>query len=347
MSKPARTLTDLTETGIFTTITPALEQVAARFAVAVTPEMLALIDPADPHDPIAAQFVPSERELTIKPNELADPIGDAAHSPVPGIVHRYPDRCLLKLLLTCPVYCRFCFRREQVGQGDGVLSAAALETAFAYIESHPELWEVILTGGDPLLLSPRRLAAVIARLNAIPHVKIIRIHTRVPVVSPAAIDAAMLAALAGDKPVYLLLHCNHARELTADARAACTRLAKAGIVLLSQSVLLRGINDTPESLTALLRALVESRVKPHYLHHLDLAAGTSHFRVPLAEGQALLKGLRGTMSGLCQPSYILDIPGGHAKVPVGPVHANNDGMSWMVEDFKGEIHRYCDLIPDT
>jgi lysine 2,3-aminomutase len=305
--------------------------------------MLALIDPADAHDPIAAQFVPTVHELDIKPNELIDPIGDHAHSPVAGIVHRYPDRCLLKLLLTCPVYCRFCFRREQVGQGDGLLSEAALESAFAYIESHPELWEVILTGGDPLILSPRRLGTVIARLNAIPHVKIIRIHSRVPVVSPALIDADMLAALNSEKPVYLLLHCNHARELTAEARAACTRLARAGIPLLSQSVLLRGINDTAETLTALMRALVEARVKPHYLHHLDLAAGTSHFRVPLAEGQALLKGLRGTVSGLCQPSYILDIPGGHGKVPVGPVHAIDNEGGWMVEDFNGGLHSYCEV----
>ena len=309
--------------------------------------MLALIDPADPHDPIAAQFVPTERELDIQPNELADPIGDQAHSPVPGIVHRYPDRCLLKLLLTCPVYCRFCFRREQVGQGDGLLSKAALDAAFAYIESHPALWEVILTGGDPLILSPRRLGAVIARLNAIAHVRVIRIHSRVPVVSPALINAALLAALDSEKPVYVLLHCNHALELTVEARAACLRLVKAGIPLLSQSVLLRGVNDTAESLTDLMRALVEARVKPHYLHHLDLAAGTSHFRVALAEGQALLQGLRGTVSGLCQPTYILDIPGGHGKVPVGPVHANNDGLKWLVEDFQGEMHDYCELTSNT
>jgi lysine 2,3-aminomutase len=341
----AKSVEGLVSAGLLAQPTPGLLAVAAQFAVSVTPAMMALVDPGDAADPIAAQFVPSVRELETHPEEREDPIGDHAFSPVEGIVHRYPDRVLLKLLLTCPVYCRFCFRREQVGQGDGVLTPAALEGALDYIRAHPEIWEVILTGGDPLMLSDRRLAEVMRRLNDITHVKVLRIHTRVPVVDPARITPALVEALRGRAPVYVMLHCNHARELTPDARSACARLVDGGFPMLSQSVLLRDINDTPESLGLLMRALVETRVKPHYLHHGDLARGTRHFRVPIAEGQALLRGLRGSLSGLCQPSYMLDLPGGHGKVPVGPVFAVDTGDGWMLEDFKGQRHGYRDLVP--
>jgi lysine 2,3-aminomutase len=347
MSHPssAKSVEALVSAGVLGSVTPDLRAVASQFSVSVSPAMLALIDPADPADPIAAQFLPSAQELMVQPGELADPIGDHAHSPVEGIVHRYPDRVLLKLLLACPVYCRFCFRREQVGQGDGVLSAEALDRAMDYIRAHEEIWEVILTGGDPLMLSDRRLAEVVGRLNDIAHVKVLRIHSRVPVVDPARITPALIEALRGRMPVYVLLHCNHARELTAEARAACARLVDGGIPMLSQSVLLRGVNDTPESLESLMRAFVESRVKPHYLHHGDLARGTSHFRVPIARGQALLRRLRGRSSGLCQPNYVLDLPGGHGKVPVGPSFANRHADDWMLEDFRGQWHAYRDIEP--
>src|SRR6266545_2487020 len=179
-----------------------LRLVAEKFAVAVTDEMAALIDPADPADPIAAQFVPNAAELETAPDDQPDPIGDARWSPLPGIVHRYPDRLLLKPILTCPVYCRFCFRREQVGKGNGVLAAAALDRAFGYIAAHPEIWEVIVTGGDPFLLSPRRIAAIVSRIEAIPHVAVIRFHTRVPVADPRRVGTALMGALAADKAVY-------------------------------------------------------------------------------------------------------------------------------------------------
>lgn len=225
----------------------SLEAVAERYAIALTPAIAALIDRTDPDDPIARQFVPDMAELVVTPEERADPIGDAAHSPVTGIVHRYPDRVLLKAVHVCPVYCRFCFRREMVGpQGMGTLDAGELDAAFDYIRAHPEIWEVILTGGDPLVLSPRRLEELLAGLAAIDHVKIVRFHTRVPVVDPQKIDAALVAALkASGKTVYVALHANHPRELTADARAACARLVDAGIVMVSQSVLLKGVNDDP------------------------------------------------------------------------------------------------------
>lgn len=317
---------------------PALERVAAQYAVAVTPAMAELI--GDPHDPIGRQFLPDLAELTVLPGEDADPVGDLTHMPTDGIVHRYPDRVLLKVTHTCAVYCRFCFRREMVGPTSEVpaLSAKALDAAVGYIEDHPEIWEVILTGGDPLVLSPRRLASIMGRLARIEHVKVLRLHTRVPAVDPAAVTDQLVAALkAPGKAVYVALHANHASELTPAARAACARFVDAGVPMVGQTVLLKGINDDPAVLEALLRAMVESRVKPYYLHHGDLARGTSHLRTTLAEGQAVMRSLRGRLSGLAQPTYVLDIPGGHGKVPVGPDYLAREGE---VEDPNGVRHPY-------
>ena len=316
-----------------------VERVSARYAIGVSEDVAALIDPADSADPIARQYLPDLRELTTTPQEHADPIGDAAHSPCEGLVHRYPDRVLLKLVDVCAVYCRFCFRRETVGPGGGgALSSEALDAAMAYVAARPAIWEVILTGGDPLAASPRRLADVSRRLAAISHVKILRVHTRLPVAMPERIRSDLVEALMrSGKTVYLAVHANHPRELTAAARAACGRLAAAGCVLVSQSVLLRGVNDDPDVLAALMRAFVETGIKPYYLHHPDLAPGTSHFRLSLAEGQALVAALRGRVSGLCQPHYVLDIPGGYGKVPVGPSYLTQDGH---VRDWRGGTHAY-------
>ena len=318
--------------------TAQLEAVAARYAVAVTPEMAELIDPADARDPIGRQFLPSPAELAPHPLERADPIGDDAHSPVAGVVHRYPDRVLLKPVHACAVYCRFCFRREVVGPGgEGGLSAAELDAALAYIAARPEIWEVVLTGGDPLILSPRRLAELGTRLGAIAHVRIVRVHTRVPVVAPARVSEALVRALRIEgKATWLAVHANHAREFTGPARDACARLVDAGVPLVGQTVLLRGVNDTPETLEALFRAMVEARIKPYYLHHGDLAPGTAHVRTTVEEGRALVRSLRGRVSGLCQPTYVLDIPGGHGKAPIGPDHWR-DGE---VQDPWGGRHAY-------
>jgi lysine 2,3-aminomutase len=322
----------------------ALERVASRYAVAISPAMAALIEAGDPADPIARQFVPSPEELDIRAEERTDPIGDHPHSPVEGIVHRYPDRVLLKAVHVCPVYCRFCFRREMVGpSGHGTLSGEALDRAFAYVAAHPEIWEAILTGGDPLVLSPRRLRELQERFAAIPHVRVVRFHTRVPVVEPERIEGEMIEALrASGKAVYVALHANHPRELTPAARAACARLVDAGIPLVSQTVLLKGVNDDPATLDALMRAFVETRVKPYYLHHPDLAPGTGHFRLSLQEGQALVRDLRGRVSGLCQPAYVLDIPGGHGKAPVGPCALDVDAATGIatIEDRHGTRHAY-------
>ncbi len=341
--RPLRTPAELTEAGFVTPEQlPGIEAVAERYAVAISPAMAALIDRNDPNDPIARQFVPDATELITTAEERDDPIGDLAHSPVEGIVHRYPDRVLLKAVHMCPVYCRFCFRREMVGpQGLGTLSAPAMDKAFAYIADHPEIWEVILTGGDPLVLSPRRLAEIMQRLSAIDHVKIVRFHTRVPVVEPERIDEALIAALsASGKTAYVALHANHPRELTPEARTACARLVDSGIVMISQSVLLKGVNDDPDTLAALMRAFVETRVKPYYLHHPDLAPGTSHFRLSIEEGRTLVAGLRGRISGLCQPTYILDIPGGHGKAVIGPDAIRENGGCHTVSDFRGAEHVY-------
>jgi lysine 2,3-aminomutase len=316
----------------------ALQNVASRYAVAITPALVDLIDTADPHDPIALQFVPDPRELETHPEETADPIGDEAHSPVPGVVHRYPDRVLLKIINTCAVYCRFCFRREMVGPGRGALTGEALVAALEYIRRRPEIWEVILTGGDPLLLPPRRLKDVVTRLAAIDHVKVIRLHTRIPVAAPERVTPALLRVLRSGKATFMVLHANHPRELTEEARAACARVIDAGIPMLSQSVLLRGVNDEAETLGALMRALVECRIKPYYLHHADLAPGTAHLRTSIAQGQALMRALHGRYSGLCQPQYVLDIPGGHGKSPIGPAYLSADANE--ISDFKGARHVY-------
>ncbi len=319
-----------------------LRRVAEQFAVAVTEDMAALIDPADPADPIAAQFVPSATELEAAAGDRPDPVGDERWSPLPGLVHRYPDRVLLKPILTCPVYCRFCFRREQVGKGKGVLAPAALDRALSYIGERPEIWEVIVTGGDPFLLSPRRIAAIVRRLEAIPHLAVIRFHTRVPVAEPRRVGAALIAALAAEKALYVVIHANHPRELTPAMREAVGRLTRAGIPVLSQSVLLRGVNDDAAVLEALFRGLVAMRVKPYYLHHPDLAPGTGHFRIGIDEGQRLAGALRGPVSGLCQPSYVLDIPGGYGKVSIAASAAapGERPGCWIVEDSGGRKHRY-------
>ena len=319
---------------------PALERVGARYAVAITPAMRALI--GHPDDPIGSQFVPDPAELATAPHERADPIGDDALSPLPGVVHRYPDRALLKPLLVCPVYCRFCFRREHVGPGGGLLSDAQLEAAYAWFRAHPAVREVILTGGDPLMLSPRRLGAILRTLAAIPHVELLRIHTRVPVADPARVSGALAAAMEADAPVWLVLHANHAREFTPDALAALRRVRGAGVPLLGQSVLLRGVNDSAQALEDLFRAMLRARVKPYYLHHLDPAPGTARFHVPIAEGQRILRALRGRVTGLAWPTYVLDIPGGHGKVPVGPGYLEGGA----VRDLAGRRHPLADAGAD-
>ena len=316
-SRTLRTPAELIAAGLLPEAARAgAEAVATRYAIAVTPAMAARIGAAD--DPIGLQYLPDPAELLTAPHEIEDPTADAPFTPVRGVVHRYPDRALLKPLLACPVYCRFCFRREVVGPDGGLLSEAELEAAMAWFAATPQVREVVLTGGDPLMLSARRLAWLVARLSAMPHIEILRVHTRVPVADPGRVTEALAQAMTTGTAFYLCLHANHAREFTPEAASALSRLTRAGVVLLGQSVLLRGVNDSVPALEDLFRTMLRHRVKPYYLHQLDPAPGTARFLVPEAEGLALTSALRGRLSGLGQPLYVRETPGGGGKVPVSP-----------------------------
>jgi lysine 2,3-aminomutase len=283
------------------------------------------------------------RELETRAEEDPDPIGDERHTPVEGIVHRYADRVLLKIVHICPVYCRFCFRREMVGPGrEPNLSPQALDRALAYIAAHPEIKEVILTGGDPFILAPHRIGEVTTRLAAVDRVRVLRWHTRVPTVDPDRVSDDLVASLKTPRAAtYVALHANHPREFTSAARAACARIVDAGIPMLSQSVLLKGVNDDIDTLAALMRAFVENRIKPYYLHHADLAPGTAHFRTTIEHGQELIRALRRRVSGIALPAYVLDIPGGHAKANLETcdIERAPDG-GYRVRDDAGAWHKY-------
>lgn len=318
---------------------PALAGVEEVLRIRMTAAMQRRV--GGPDDAVARQFVPSAAELIIREGEMGDPIGDDVHSPVKGLTHRYPDRVILHVTKTCEVYCRFCFRREAVGE-EGTLPEPDLLAALDYIAVNPAIREVILTGGDPLVLSARRIKGLMDRLSSMAHVDVVRIHTRIPVVAPEKITAELVEALQGPV-VWIVVHTNHAQEIGAEAEAALARLAGAGVPLLSQSVLLRGINDSVPALEELFRTLMRLRVKPYYLHHCDLARGAGHFRTTIAEGQALMAGLRGRISGTLLPTYVLDIPGGYGKVPLVRDHAEPlGGGLWRITDWRGGVHDYRD-----
>lgn len=316
-SRTLRSPQDLARAGLVPAETvPALEAVAARYTIAITPAMATLINPGDPADPIALQYIPDAAELITAPHELEDPTADAPFTPVKGVVHRYPDRALLKPLLACPVYCRFCFRREKVGPDGGLLTEAELQDALAWFEGNTAIREVILTGGDPLMLSARRLGEILGRLAGMAHIESLRIHTRVPVADPARITAALACAMQQAKPVFIAVHANHAREFTPDAARALASLAEAGVPLLGQTVLLRGVNDDAPAMEALLRAMIRNRIKPYYLHSLDPAPGTARFQVSEADGLTLMAALRGRLPGHALPLFVRETPMGGGKRPV-------------------------------
>lgn len=316
-----------------------------KYAYRITDTIKDTIQGHVDHDPVAKQYIPQIQELKILPEERLDPIGDDAHTPVKGIVHRYPDRVLFKPANVCAVYCRYCFRRETVGpkqqKAGDILNVKERQAALDYIRENPEIWEVILTGGDPLVLSARHIKEIMKALNEIEHVKVIRLHTRVPIADPQRITPSMIESLKSSKAAYMALHINHAQELNKDVRACIRELHESGITLLSQSVLLKGVNDDPEILERLYRELVGMNVKPYYLHHPDLAPGTSHFRLSIEDGQAIVAALLGRLSGLCQPTYMLDIPDGHGKIPLTPCNIEplKDG-GYVIEDYQGQTHIY-------
>ncbi len=338
MQKSIRTPANLVEAGLVTEAEqPSIEQVAAKYSISITPQVMELMQ----KEGVRQQFLPTTAELNRRSYELNDPIGDLPYSPINGITHRYPDRCLLQPVQVCPVYCRFCFRRESVGRNPA-LTPAELQACYAYIQQHPAIWEVILSGGDPLILKPKQLSEIINNLAQISHVEILRIHTRIPVVDSVRINDEMLNVLQQFKPLYLVLHINHPDEFSELACATFAKLAEKGIVLLGQTVLLKGINDNIEVLGRLTRKMVKNRIKPYYLHHMDLAPGTSHFRTSIEHGQKLMTALRGDYSGLCQPEYVLDIPGGAGKTPIGPNYLQKTESGYVVTSYTGTEHSYTD-----
>ena len=315
----------------------------ALLPIRVPTYYLDLIDWSNPADPLLRQVLPDQDEHLIQTDEVVDPIGDDAHSPVPGIVHRYPDRVLLMLTVACAVHCRFCFRREFIGQPMRALRPDHEDAAYGYIADHPEIWEVILSGGDILTFPDAFIARVLERLRSIDHVQIIRLHSRVPAVLPMRLTSRLAALLRKHGPTYLVAHVNHGREVTPAFVAAAGRLIDAGVPVLAQSVLMRGVNDSTQALTDLFRKLVAARVKPYYLHHPDLARGTGHFRVPIEEGQQLMRSLHGHISGLCLPTYVLDTPGGFGKIPLTGqyIHRRSNSRYDLVNHLNERLE-YCD-----
>ncbi|NVB43048.1 KamA family radical SAM protein [Pseudenhygromyxa sp. WMMC2535] len=327
-------------------ISEADREVAQRFKVRVPASQLERIDWRDPADPIRRQLLPSAEELVVLEGEREDPIGDLAHSPAPRVTHRYPDRALLYPTYVCSAYCRHCFRKESINDENAGFSREALGPALDYFASTPALREVILTGGDPFTLSDDQLSWLRARLDAIAHLRLLRVHTRVPVTLPTRVTPGLVDALRGRMMTAVVTHFNHPREISPEAVVACRRLREAGFMLLNQTVLLAGVNDDVETMRALLEELVYSLgAKPYYLHHCDLTRGVSHFRTSIDAGLEIMRALRGELSGLCQPTYVLDLPGGDGKVPLGPSWVRaREGDEWVFETPDGRAHGYCEVL---
>jgi lysine 2,3-aminomutase len=318
---------------------------AAGLPLRITPYYLSLIDRDDPRCPIRRQVVPRRAEATDAPGDLIDPLGEETHTAAPMLVRRYPDRALLLATDQCAIYCRFCTRSRLVGGGKGPAPASQLDEALAYLEGEPQIRDVILSGGDPLTVSTRRLVELVARLRAIPHVEIIRLATRVPVALPQRITGELVAALRPFHPLWVMTHFNHPLELTPEARAACERLVDGGFPVMNQTVLLRGVNDDADTLETLFRGLVRSRVKPYYLHQMDPVRGTAHLRTPIATGIAILEALQGRLSGIAIPKLIVDAPGGMGKVPIAPdyVVARGPGRT-VLRTHRGVEVTYLDPV---
>lgn len=323
-----------------------------KFQMKATPYYLGLVNRNNiPNDPIWKMAVPSTRELKVLPSELADPIGDTNKSlnnqPVPMLTHRYPDRVLLYPTPMCGTYCRHCFRRRLAGKDEFVPKPDGLRQALKYIAEHREIHEVILTGGDPLLTMDEQLFELLDSIKKIRHIRTIRIHSRMPVVNPYRLTSSLAKGLGQFRPLWLVTHFNHANEITRLTAKGIDRLLKAGIPVLNQGVLLKGVNDNAESLRELGWKLIETNIKPYYLHHLDRARGISHFRVGVKRGLRILKELRGTMPGYAIPDYILDIPRGYGKVPLQYHYLSTDDEGRIyAETPEGDYRLYPDTAPE-
>lgn len=317
-----------------------LPSVTTVYPFRVSPSYAQLIQ--QPGDAIWRQCIPDIRELD-DAGQCVDPLAETVLSPVPGLIHRYPDRVVLLVSNRCPVYCRFCMRKRHVGEGDVPLDPVALERALAYISSHPEIRDVILSGGDPLMLDDESLGFILRRIRTIRHVSIIRIGTRIPVTFPERITADLCGILKQFHPLYVNTHFNHPKEITPTSAKACNLLADAGIPLGNQTVLLRDVNDSVETMRELMTGLLALRVRPYYIHQMDLVRGTAHFRTSVSSGLEILRALRGYVSGLAVPQYVIDLPGGKGKVPILPDGCERKGNMLFLRTFQGEIVPYPDL----
>ena len=318
-----------------------LRLVSLKYPFAITPYYLSLIDPAAIADPVYAQAVPAVEELVMADEGLEDPLAEQAHSMVPGLVHRYPDRVLMVLTNVCPMLCRHCTRKREWRTGAWTRSPAEVQGMIDYVRQHPEVRDVIISGGDPLVLSTARLETVLAKLREIKHVEIIRLGTRCPVVLPQRIDDELCRMLGKYGPIWLNTHFNHPREVTAEAMSACDKLLRAGIPINNQAVLLKGVNDRSETQRALCHGLLRAKVRPYYLFQCDKVQGTEHFWTPVESGIQIMEELRGFTSGLAVPTYVIDLPNGGGKIPVGQNYVMaQEGDGFLVRNYQGQLSHY-------
>ncbi len=320
-----------------------IRQCLGVLRMAITPYYLSLIDLDDPHDPIRRQAIPTASELHQSPADLLDPLHEDTDSPVKGLTHRYPDRVLLLVTDQCSMYCRHCTRRRFAGQTDQAVPVSQIDGCIEYIKNHPEVRDVLISGGDPLVMSDDRLEYVISRVRAIPHVEIVRIGSRTPVVMPQRITPELCAMLKKYHPLWLNTHFNHPKEFTDESRRACARLADAGIPLGNQTVLLAGVNDCVYTMKKLMHELVKSRVRPYYIYQCDLSMGLEHFRTPVSKGLEIMEALRGHTSGFCVPTFVIDAPGGGGKTPVMPNYViSQTPHKVILRNFEGVITTYTE-----
>ncbi len=316
----------------------------AALPLAITPYYAGLIAPDNPEQPLRRSMVPVAGELLVSPGESPDPLGEDAHSPAPGLIHRYPDRVLFLVTDYCSSYCRYCTRSRMVGRRRSS-GKKQWQKAIDYIAATPAIRDVLLSGGDPLTLPDEQIDWLLSRLRRIPHVEMIRIGTKAPMVLPQRITPELVEILKHYHPLWMSIHCTHPDELTVEAREACTRLADAGIPLGSQTVLLAGVNDSVETMRRLMHGLVKIRVKPYYLYQCDPILGSSHFRTPVSKGLEIYAGLRGHTTGYAVPNYVIDAPGGGGKIPLIPeTVAGRDGNDLLIRNYEGKIYRYPDVI---
>jgi lysine 2,3-aminomutase len=319
----------------------AIDVSKGRMATAITPYFVTLMSRTDPNCPIRRQALPTLEEFHVSPHDLLDPCAEDENSPVHSLVHRYPDRVLLLVTDKCAVYCRYCTRRRMVGSSENCIKEEELDEAIAYIQSTKKIRDVLISGGDPLLLEDDHLERILSKLRRIPHVEIIRIGTRVPVTLPQRITPALTSMLKKYHPLWMSIHFSHPKEITKEVRRSCGLLSDSGIPLGSQTVLLRGINDKPSIMKRLMHELLRIRVRPYYIYQCDLAMGTEHFRTPIAVGINIIEKLRGHTTGYAVPSFVIDAPGGGGKIPVGPTYLISQDKGRMVlRNYQGKVFEY-------